>query len=94
MGHRSCAQKLEFGPDVGPVCETLMQLAISGILPGLGKEVSWMCFVDLGDILYNKANPSNIIGSGLFISISQTPMAITEKERWMKTMAQRIHKDG
>lgn len=76
MGHRSFAQKLEFGPDVGPVREMLMQLAISGILPGLGKNVllTWVT-------LCKKANPSNIIGSGLFISISQTPMAVTEEEK-------------
>lgn len=37
--HRSSAQKLEFGSDAGPGREILMQLAISGILPGLGKNV-------------------------------------------------------
>lgn len=43
-------KKLEFGSDVGPVREILMQLAISGILPGLEKKglgsvlLTWMMF--------------------------------------------------
>lgn len=46
--HRSSAQKLEFGSDAGPGRDILMQLAISGILPGLGKKclgcvlLTWM----------------------------------------------------
>lgn len=50
--HRSFAHKLEFGSGVGPVREILMQLAISGILPGLEKKkkglgsvlLTWMMF--------------------------------------------------
>lgn len=57
------------------------------------EKMSWLCFVDLDDALCKKANPSNIIGPEPFISISQTPMAMTEKKRWMKTMSQCILKN-
>lgn len=47
----------------------------------------------MDDVLCKKANPSNITGPELFISINQMPMAMTEKERWMKTMSQCILKN-